>query len=240
MEISTAIDTSTVAFLQSGYANNRFVASANANWAGVAAGHWLSIVGSPNVPYDIAAVYPPGTAGNQTVDRWELTVVGVINESANAAAAYVVGIDFTANLGLWDPQLRDSQTLQFLKRNFRIIDNKVSTPNSGQGQTIVSAAGNTNSTQSKNIHYWRIRAQAGAGAYVATFSLPRSGRLANDVCKMHIDVDATANPTFQVFDNTTGGTKLFEWSGDGTATQIVVECLFDGAQWNLFDAHFLG
>src|ERR1700736_3085629 len=125
MQISTALGNGTMA-ITNGQA--RVIASAGVSWlaaqtALVAGDAELSIVGSALVPYGIAAVYEPGHAGNTTSDRWELTVVGVINEATNAIASYAISIDWIP-LGaffLWDPQKGDTQTLQFEKRNWRFI-----------------------------------------------------------------------------------------------------------------------
>lgn len=236
MQISTANDGSTVQ-ITNGQA--RVILSADGNWTGAATGNWLSIGGSTNVPYDIANVYPPGTPGNTTLDRWELTIVGVINQATNATASYAIGIDFLAATGLWDPQKGDTQTLQFLKRNFRILDALAGRIGASFQSTTVAAAGNTNSTQSKVIHSWKITANAGSGAYTATFCLLRLGRSAGDRTNVRIDVAANANPKVQIFDDTTGGTKLFEYQSDGTATAIAATFVYDGAAWYLENADFI-
>jgi hypothetical protein len=105
--------------------------------------------------------------------------------------------------------------------------------------TTVTVAGNTNSTQSTaNDHYIDFNANAGAGAYTATISLPDAGMVQGQTCSIFITVGATNQPKVQVFDNTTAGTKLFEWQGDGTLTNINLVCVFNGTNWLLWDAHF--
>jgi hypothetical protein len=240
MQISTANGNGTMAITNG---NARVIASAGVTWVAaqtalVAGDAELSIVGSSLVPYGIAAVYEPGHAGNTTGDRWELVVVGVINEATNAAAAYAISIDWIP-LGssfLWDPQKGDTQTLQFEKRNWRLIASSVGRGLPAYQAIAISAAGNTNSAQASGIH--SIKCTVTNGGYTGTISLPISGRIAGDRCNIHFDFPAN-NPVIQVFNNTTGGTNLFEWTGDGNAISAWAVFVFDGAAFYLESAGFV-
>jgi hypothetical protein len=123
--------------------------------------------------------------------------------------------------------------------NWTIVaqSSSVFTGNSYQAITV-SAAGNTNSNQSASIHYMNVTVAAGAGVYTGTLSLPRAGRIAGDSANILLTVAASTNPKIQVFDNTTGGTKLFEFQGDGVLTQMALVCVYTGTVWYLHDAHF--
>ena len=125
MQVSTSIDSSTVAILQTGQPTNRAVASAGANWTPVVVGAQIVLAGSI-LYHNVAAVYAPGTSGNFTTDRWELVISGVFTEPAAAAATYAIDIDFYSVTKMWMPMLRDTMTLQFLRRNFDIINNLLS------------------------------------------------------------------------------------------------------------------
>jgi hypothetical protein len=109
--------------------------------------------------------------------------------------------------------------------------------NSYQALTL-TAAGNTNSNQSASEHFLNVNVNAGAGIYTATISLPTAGRAAGDAINVYLNVAASTNPKVQIFNNTPAGTKLFEWNGDGTVTNIALVCVFTGALWYLHDAHF--
>jgi hypothetical protein len=237
MQISTAIDSTTVAVTNG---QNRVIASATANWAGVSTGDIFTLVGSI-LYYQVANVYEPGHAGNTTSDRWELVIVGVINEASNAAAAYVIAVDFTPILNLWDPQLRDTQIQQLLKRNFWILDNQIGQIGGSFQKATIGAAGNTNSNQAKAIHSIRLTIQTGSGAYIATLSLPRGGRATGDRCNIKFDLSSAAvNPTLRIFDNTTAGTQLFEWIHDGLVKAIQAVCVLDDTgAWYLEAANFM-
>jgi hypothetical protein len=113
----------------------------------------------------------------------------------------------------------------------------VTTP---QYQTITfSSAGSTSSNTSTSFHITYITANAGAGTYTATFPIPDANRAAGDAEIVHIHFAASTNPTIEIHDNTAGGTLLFTWTGDGTVTDIYVDCRFNGSAWYLNDAHFI-
>ena len=103
----------------------------------------------------------------------------------------------------------------------------------------VSAAGNTNSNQGAvSNHFINLLAAAGAAPYTATLSLPYPNIAAGDAVNIHLNCAASTNPKVQIFDNNIAGTKLFEWNGDGTLTDIALVCVFNGSAWYLHDAHF--
>jgi len=102
-----------------------------------------------------------------------------------------------------------------------------------------SAAANTNSTQSAGEHHAKWTLNAGGAAYTATLSLLRAGRLAGDSVTVHFDFAASTNPTAQVFDDTTAGARLWQWTGDGTATAAWATFVFDGAAWYLEGSSFI-
>jgi hypothetical protein len=103
----------------------------------------------------------------------------------------------------------------------------------------VSAAGNTNSNISSQLHTFKATANAGSGTYTATIAIPTAGRAAGDHDAFHLTFAASVNPTVEIHNNTSGGTLLFTWTGDGTATEIAGDCVFDGTNWGLRDAHFV-
>ena len=82
-------------------------------------------------------------------------------------------------------------------------------------------------------------ANAGSGAYTQTISIPDAGRIAGDEENFHLHFAASANPTVEIHDNTSSGTLLFTWQGDGTVTDIWVQCRFNGTNFFLSDAHFI-
>jgi len=124
--------------------------------------------------------------------------------------------------------------------NGQLEVNSVPVTQPSQYQAITfSAAGSTASNTVTSSHTAYITANAGAGVYVATFPIPDSGRAAGDRESIHIHFAASTNPTIEIHDNTAGGTLLFTWTGDGTVTDILAECRFNGAAWFLMDAHFI-
>jgi hypothetical protein len=104
---------------------------------------------------------------------------------------------------------------------------------------MVSAAGNTNSNIGNQNHSLYVTANAGSGTYTATVAIPTAGRAAGDKESAHLHFAASTNPTVELHNNTSGGTLLFTWTGDGTVTDILAECRFDGSVWYVHDAHFV-
>jgi hypothetical protein len=102
-----------------------------------------------------------------------------------------------------------------------------------------SAAGSTASNTSTSFHIAYLTANAGSGTYTATFPIPDASRAAGDMETIHLHFAASTNPTIEIHDNTAGGTLIFTWTGDGTVTDILAECRFNGAAWYLHDAHFI-
>jgi len=104
----------------------------------------------------------------------------------------------------------------------------------------ILGTGNTNLSIASNQHYVIANIAAGTGSYIATITSPISGRVAGDVVKFKIDMAASTNPTIEIRNATSGGVLLFDWTGDGLATSISVEIVYNGTMFQLLDAHFLG
>lgn len=234
MQISTRNDGSKVSFT---YDTNRFIASSDANWDQVVAGNQISIYGSI-FWYQVVEAFAPGTPGNTTVDRWELTVIGVIAEATSENAGYAISKDFTSELNMWDPQMGDTQTLQMLKRNFWILDAAIGSFGNSYQEVTIDEAGNTNSEQEKTTHTIIAAIEAGAGVYTATISLLE--RAEGDICKVRFDLPAgNTNPKVQVFNGSPAGTKLFEWQHDGVVTAIIAEFVRSATAWKPYNAQFI-
>jgi hypothetical protein len=88
---------------------------------------YFSLIGGENV-YDVSKVgavtqiFPPGTTGNTTTDRWELVLTGNITEANNAAVAYTLHKDFTPKKGYPIFEPGDVQTAQILARWANMLD----------------------------------------------------------------------------------------------------------------------
>lgn len=98
----------------------------------------------------------------------------------------------------------------------------------------ISTAGTNNLAPTTEFLQWfqLVTAAAGAGAY--THVLPLDNTKAKDgaIFRIEIDFAASANPTIQIRDNTSGGTLLESVSGDaGGATYYVGQFRFNGTNW---------
>jgi hypothetical protein len=236
----------------------RVIGDANANWANAVVGNWFSLVFSPTPTpniYQIATLTAPTSSSS---GFWELTVVGNINEpsltsGAHAGLAYTIHIDFvTCTVGgttNYFPVFHagDVQTAEILSRFMSVLAQAIAASGAGGGATAgnsyqavtVAAAGNTNSTATTSDHHARITANAGTGAYTATFCCLRAGRNAGDSMSLHFDFAASINPRIQVFDDTTAGTLLLDYQNDGTATIEWAYFTYTGAAWYLEAAGFI-
>lgn len=103
----------------------------------------------------------------------------------------------------------------------------------------ISAAGDTASTQAVANHSILYTLAAGSGTYTASVSLPVSGRTAGDCVFIHMSVAASANPTAEVRNNTSGGALLFTWTGDGSATELFVRLVYNGTAFEVQAAGFV-
>lgn len=105
----------------------KVIAATGVDWSGVIAGtSWFSpynpppAIPSPFV-YSVAATRAPGISAS---GKWELDVVGVINDSNNATQQYAIQNDFTNHYGLAIPNSGDVQTAQIIARTFNELDGK--------------------------------------------------------------------------------------------------------------------
>ena len=103
-----------------------------------------------------------------------------------------------------------------------------------------SAVINTNS-QSRN-HSIILNITSGLGQnYSGSLVLPTGNRVNGDRIAVHANYQASISPNVQIYSASSGvNNLLFSWSGDGTATKILVDCLYTGLGYYLLDAHFLG
>jgi len=99
----------------------------------------------------------------------------------------------------------------------------------------VSTAGTT--TQSKvdetNRHQTvNVSAGAGAGTYTRVIVLGETDAIEGDIAFVTIQFAASVNPTIEVRDSTAGGTVLYgPLTGTGTAFNVTVQCVYNGAEW---------
>lgn len=80
-----------------------------------------------------------------------------------------------------------------------------------------------------------ITAGAGTGAYVANVVLIDSNALAGALVRIPIDFAASANPTVNIYDSSTGGTLLegpLVNPNPGTAASFLFTAGFDGTNWH--------
>ena len=105
------------------------------------------------------------------------------------------------------------------------------------GALAVSGAGNMNIGENQT---WLLGRQpvslgAGSGAYVANLVLSDGNALAGAVLRIPIDFPASANPTVNIYDGSTGGTLLegpLVNPNPGSAGSFYFQAGFDGAGWH--------
>jgi hypothetical protein len=105
------------------------------------------------------------------------------------------------------------------------------------GVLVVSAAGNTSIGESQSWLMGRqpVALSAGAGAYVANLVISDGYALAGAVLRVPIDFPASANPTINIYDGSTGGTLLqgpLVNPNPGTAGSFYFQAGFDGTGWH--------
>lgn len=109
----------------------------------------------------------------------------------------------------------------------------------GYQAASASAAGNTDieTVADKRHHSAVLTADAGAGTYTHTLALLTADRQAGDVARLRLVMPASANPTIEVRDATSGGTLLATIvgaaTGAGAGVDYIVVCVFDGTAWYL-------
>jgi len=105
------------------------------------------------------------------------------------------------------------------------------------GALAVSGAGNTNIGENQT---WLLGRQpvslgVGSGAYVANLVLSDGNALAGAVLRIPIDFPASANPTVNIYDGSTGGTLVegpLVNPNPGSAGSFYFQAGFDGAGWH--------
>ena len=102
----------------------------------------------------------------------------------------------------------------------------------------VSTAGTTDLAPVNPFIRWTARfiVQAGSGAYVCNITLDDAEAKDGAIFRIPFEIAASANPSINVYDNTTSGTLLLQLAGDSDNAQYrsaVFE--FDGTNW-----HFVG
>ena len=83
---------------------------------------------------------------------------------------------------------------------------------------------------------------AGSGAYVASLTLSDANALAGALLRIPIDFAASANPTINIHDNSTGGTLLegpLVNPNPGTSASFLFTAGFDGTNWHKEDGHWV-
>lgn len=98
----------------------------------------------------------------------------------------------------------------------------------------ISAAGNTNLSATGPVNTATATVGTGSGTYTATISLVDSGAIAGQVYEINVAMPASTNPTFQIYDNSTGGTQLTSLVGNGTAGATTLTFHFNGTNWEKY------
>jgi len=113
--------------------------------------------------------------------------------------------------------------------------------NSYQAINITGTGINIANPQSRN-HSIILNITSGFnGNYSGSLVLPTGNRVNGDRISIHANYEASTRPDVQIYSSSFGANNLlFSWSGDGTATKILVDCLYTGLGYFMFDAHFLG
>jgi hypothetical protein len=87
--------------------------------------------------------------------------------------------------------------------------------------------------QSWLLGWAKLSVAAGAGAYVLNLTLSDANALAGALLRIAIDFGATANPTINIYDSSTGGTLLQTITNPGAMAQSFrFEAGFDGGAWH--------
>jgi hypothetical protein len=105
---------------------------------------------------------------------------------------------------------------------------------SAGARPIVNSAGTTAIAPGSGISPYEalFQIQAGSGTYTANFTLSRANAVLGYKINVLFQISASTNQTIRVYDNTTGGTLLDTFAGDGTARTIVAQYLYTGAAWD--------
>ena len=206
---------------------------------------FIKVIGSSLV-YQVSSITTPAmNSGHTPASRWEANLTGPIGDSTDSTASYVLFWNFTTNYGIPIPNPGDIDVAAIMAYAFAKIDAIGPGPGGGGASTqsyqtaTVSAAGNTNSTQSSNRHIARLTVNAGTSAYAQNFVLPTTGRVDGDMAFVHMDFAASTNPTVNIRNATSSGTILWTWTGDGTARSPVVILVYASGAWWLFHASFV-
>lgn len=77
-----------------------------------------------------------------------------------------------------------------------------------------------------------ISPAAGSGAYTHVVYFPVASRLAGDEVLVRVRMPASANPTIELRDATSGGTLLQTITGTGTAFDTSWTVVFGGSAWS--------
>lgn len=90
------------------------------------------------------------------------------------------------------------------------------------GTITVSAAGTHDLVYSAYFtRILRVVAQAGSGSYTHKFTLDNATVKDGGTLRVKLEISASANPTLEFYDNTTGGTLLQSISGDSSNAQYL-------------------
>jgi hypothetical protein len=98
-----------------------------------------------------------------------------------------------------------------------------------------SAAGNTDVTPPAGggYHTAVVVPSAGAGAYTRTVSILTANALQGSRVTLRVEMPASANPTVEIRNATSGGTLLLTLSGNASAVTYPVELVYTGSAWRL-------
>jgi hypothetical protein len=100
------------------------------------------------------------------------------------------------------------------------------------GTYTVSATGSTDISAAGGLAVVDVTAQAGSGVYTYKFVLLTTGITAPAKVEINIHLAASANPTIDIRNATSGGTSLDAVSGDSSnATNYHFEARFNGTAW---------
>lgn len=97
-----------------------------------------------------------------------------------------------------------------------------------------SSAGNTDLSKAAATEIqstYTLAVGAGSGSYTRTLTLTTTNCANGDTAFVTLSMPASANPTIEVRDATSGGTLLCSFPGSGDATVLTLQFTFNGTAW---------
>ena len=78
---------------------------------------------------------------------------------------------------------------------------------------------------------WKLNPGAGSGAYTRTATLETTDCIAGDIVRVVVNMPASANPTIEIRNATSGGTLLYTITGTGSAFKQILTFTYASGAW---------